>query len=146
MTARLRWCVVIWAICVALGLFHVLDLPHTCLVAAGLTAVIVIWPTVWPTVTQLPELPIETHLGGRSDLSELAWRAFGRPGRASTKAMARLRALTDESEALEPLRRQIDANSAPTPAEVLHWLDLIDATNLSVDSTTPRPATVSGEK
>jgi len=103
-----------WAIALLLAWLGVLDIAHCLLLAGCVTALLLVWPRVLPLPPHLPEIPHHSHPGARRDLSDLSWSVIDRDGRASTKALVRLRALTDFQ------------NPSPSPTEVLRWLDTLN--------------------
>ena len=116
---------VVWAAAALLGAFHILDLVHCLLIAVCVTVLLIVWPQSVHAAPRLPDLPRHTHLGARRDLADLSWSATDADGRASAKALARVRQLTSVTE-LDGVRGEIDQSPSPSLNRVFRWLDSID--------------------
>ena len=120
--------VVAGAIALLLALTGVLDAPHATLLAACVAGIALAWPGVLPAPPALPDLPYHTHPGGRRDLSDLSWSALERDGTVSAKVLTRVESLATSAGATA-LAHRIATTRSATPAQVLDWLDQIDASN-----------------
>ncbi len=128
MTKRVAAIAAVWAVSIVLALTRILDAPHCLLLAGAVTALIVAWPHGTTIESDLPELPLHSHPGGRRDLSELSWSLFDRSGRATPRIMARVTKLADEA-GLADLSRTIASKDNATLSELQRWLNLIDHHN-----------------
>ena len=121
---RLPGLVVCLVIPVVLGLIRTLDWPHALLLAGCAMSLTLIWPPFLPDPPRLTPLPYHTHLGARTDLSDLSWTAIDRDGAISARAHDRVAQLATTT-GLDDLRRTIDATPTPSPAQVRAWLGTI---------------------
>jgi len=104
-----------------------LDVPHALLLAACTTALALAWPDSLPDPPALNPAPSHIHAGTRQDLIDLSWWAWEGNYGVSSRLTARVHALTDDEPSLASLRQTIENTKAPTTAQVLRWLDAIDA-------------------
>ncbi|MDR0848946.1 MAG: hypothetical protein LBN10_07900 [Propionibacteriaceae bacterium] len=132
---RIALTITTWVLALLLSLTHLIDTPHTLLLAVCVTALCLAWPEEMNSGPRLPVLPFHTHFGARRDLSELSWWAFDRDGRASARVVSRVRALAEDAPSLDPVREAIDTSSSPSFTQILSWLDAIDAEKESHDHT-----------
>jgi len=125
--ARIALTAVALAVAVFLVVIGSLDVPHALLLAACVAALAFVWPGPLPGPPALHSPRVHTHAGTRQDLIDLSWWAWEGTHGVSSRLTSRVHALTDDEPSLASLRQTIENTKAPTTAQVLRWLDAIDA-------------------